>query len=206
MISLLQNNLPVPDQTLDVYGINDLNTSSRIKKEASNRLQKNTDRSVKNEGKAELKLKAHKTKEIAEESPPKETINFTPVKTHLHVADPQNINIEAIDPSQSVEFRRIEKVMDEKLQNHQRIANNTDQNLEVTEEDVGKILQNYKEDMDLTYLVTIRVMKLMGKTLSSTNKIFNKCVEIEQDCLKAEKDQIEMGDKINKIEELLIKQ
>ena len=174
MISLLQNNLPVPDQTLDVYGINDLNTSSRIKKEASNRLQKNTDRSVKNEGKAELKLKAHKTKEIAEESPPKETINFTPVKTHLHVADPQNINIEAIDPSQSVEFRRIEKVMDEKLQNHQRIANNTDQNLEVTEEDVGKILQNYKEDMDLTYLVTIRVMKLMGKTLSSTNKIYNK--------------------------------
>lgn len=142
---IIHRNLPMPEQTLDVYGLNDLKATS------SDRIQKGTDKSLKAQESPTKKRKTLTKKKLETEVEPIEHSPELPQKPRLEIQEPMHIDTDNINPLESVEIKNMEKVMDAKLQHNEELAQ-FGGDVEVLEEDVAKILENYKEDMDLVYL------------------------------------------------------
>ena len=66
-----------------------------------------------------------------------------------------------------------------------KIYEEINEDLRTNEEEAVRLLKNYQQDMELVYLVTAKVAKIMSKTLNKTNKLYNQCVLAEQECLKS---------------------
>lgn len=66
-----------------------------------------------------------------------------------------------------------------------KVYDEINQDQRTSEEEAVKLLKNYQQDMELVYLVTAKVAKIMSKTLNRTNKLYNQCVVAEQESLKS---------------------
>ena len=66
-----------------------------------------------------------------------------------------------------------------------KIYEEINEDLRTNEEEAVRLLKNYQQDMELVYLVTAKVAKIMSKTLNKTNKLYNQCVLAEQESLKS---------------------
>lgn len=191
---IIQKKLPMPDNTLEVYGIQNVESDEQRYKSIDNKIQiiplKNNEDSS-NTSSSSSSESSSEVNEEPESAP----------KPKLIVPEPFGINLENIDPTQSSHIRKVNEVIDQKLDIHENFIKNTPLEYDVSEEDVIKILENYNEDMEMLYLLTCKVSKTLAKTLSKTNKLYNKCVEVEQKSLLVEKEQIKMESKVDKLQE-----
>lgn len=153
--------MPLPDKTLDVYGIDNLNQNdTKSPKKSSSKPSKFLKTKVKTQ-----KTLASKKSPPRSPSPPK-----TPPKPEYQkMPSPLNIDISALDPYETQDLSKISNMLDSKIQSN--VSINTSAQINVTEEEIGNLLESYKEDMDLVYLVSMRVAKMMVGTLTQTNKV-----------------------------------
>ena len=127
----------------------------------------------------------------------KEKIHFA--KPSIEVPSPLGVDLEGIDVAESQGIRKISAALDEKIKINGNFCKNIPTEVDVTEEDIIKILENYNEDMKLISMITTKASKTMAKVLSKTNKLYNKWVEVEAESIKVEKEILKMGNTLDEI-------
>ena len=155
---IVQRNLPMPERTLDVYGVPNLNSeeSRKFTLEPSTRKNSlaNEENSRKTGSKTQLsknKSKRTNRKDSKDESKVGTEVEAKP-KPRLNVPESNKINVEKLDLAQSHVFNDFNKAIDAKIDLHQNFSSNIPEDAEVTEEDIVKLLKNYNEDMELINL------------------------------------------------------
>ncbi|CAI2375652.1 unnamed protein product [Moneuplotes crassus] len=183
---IIQKKLPMPEKILNVYGVPNLDSEERKILPIEDKSQ-----TVDNKKDSPVGDNKSKKKEIKEnsiknpKSPPKESIKVPEIPQHSG----SKTNLQ-----DSQDLSRMDKALAQNLEINKEFSSSMPMQAEVTEKDVVQILENYDKDMELIESITVLSSKIMGKLLSSTNKLYNDCVEVESKNLKVEKEILNMKD------------
>ena len=182
---IIGKNLPTPEKTLDVYGLNDLNIKSDETSPYGD--NKETARSILTKSLKESKAIFMKDNEKTKDKN-KEVIGIDKIivkeKPKINIPEPFRVDLENIDPLQNEQLQKVEVVIDRKI-NLNKVYEEINEDMRTSEVDAVKLLKNYQQDMELVYFVTAKVAKVMSKTLNKTNRLYNQWVEAEKESLKS---------------------
>jgi hypothetical protein len=176
---IIQRKLPMPDNMLEVFDIqNDDSRSPRspskspespLKSPLKSQFSRNEKIPIKNNE------EPNKTESSSSESSSGSSEeSMASPRPKMKVPEPFGLNLENVDPAQSSHIRKVNEVIDQKLEVNENFIKNIPEDADVSEANIIKILENYNEDMEMIYLLTCKVSKTLAKTLSKTNKLYNK--------------------------------
>ena len=160
---IVQRNLPMPKNTLDVYGVPNLVADENIK--CAESVSPKID-----DEKLEIKprfskFRASKTKKSSpnplkelEEQERNNKLEEKKIKSQIRVPEPMNMKFDQINPLESQELDQVGKALDQKLSIQKEFSHNIPDEVEMNETDVIKLLQNYNEDMELIYLSNLIIL------------------------------------------------
>jgi hypothetical protein len=170
---IIQRKLPMPDNMLEVFDIQNDGSKSPKSPTSKSPLKSQFSRAEKIPIKNNEEPNKTESSSSESSSGSSEESMATP-RPKMKVPEPFGLNLENVDPTQSSHIKKVNEMIDQKLEVNENFVNNIPEDADVSEANIIKILENYNEDMEMIYLLTCKVSKTLAKTLSKTNKLYNK--------------------------------